>query len=236
MTAPSRPAVREALGRHPWFAGEAVAVLDDLMATGHIVSFPRRRLVFEKGDTGDGLMLLLSGVIKVWTVSVDGREAVLSFLTAGELLGEIAALDGGPRTAGATAMEPVEAFLWRRGAFLDVMRRHPDFAQRIVVVLCQRLRETNVMIEAAVQLPMAARVARALVRLLRRAGHATAGGWRLDFKLTQRDLGAYVGLARENVNRQLKLWEAEGLVAIERGEIVVRDRAALQALAELDDG
>ncbi len=232
----SKAAVREALARHPWFAGEAAPVLESLMLTGHTVAYPRNAQIFSKSEPGDSLMIVLEGVIKIWTVSMDGRESVLAFLGNGDLLGEIAALDGGPRTANATSMEPVEAFLWRRGAFMEVLRDYPDFALRVVTLLCTRLRQTNVMIEATVQLPMAARVARALVGLLRRAGHETKDGWKLDFRLTQRDLGAYIGLARENVNRQLKLWEADGVIRLERGEVVVIDRDALECLAELDEG
>lgn len=232
----SKTAVRDVLARHPWFAGEAAPVLDALLVTGQTVTYARNAQIFAKAEPGDSLVMVLTGVVKIWSVSLDGRESVLSFLADGDLLGEIAALDGGPRTANATAMEPVEAFLWRRNAFLEVMQRYPAFALKVVTVLCARLRHTNVMIEAAVQLPMAARVARGLVSLLRRAGRETADGWRLDFRLTQRDLGAYVGLARENVNRQLKIWEAEGLIKLERGEVIVRDRDGLESLAELDEG
>jgi CRP-like cAMP-binding protein len=114
------------------------------------------------------------------------------------------------------------------------MRAHPDFALRVVTLLCERLRQTNEMVEAAVQLSMAARLARALAGLLKNAGHETPAGWKLDFKLSQRDLGAYVGLARENVNRQLKQWEQAGIVRIEKGEIVVRDRAEVERLGEID--
>ncbi len=231
----SKAAVRDVLARHPWFAGESGAVLDALLATGRTHTYPRHADIFAKAEPGDSLMIVLDGALKVWTVSIDGRETVLSFLAAGDLLGEIAALDGGPRTANATAIERIEAFLWRRSAFLEVMRRYPDFALRVITLLCERLRQTNVMIEAAVQLPMDARVARGVVNLLRRSGRETEAGWRLDFRLTQRDLGAYVGLARENVNRQLKLWEADGLISLERGEVIVRDRSALETLAELDD-
>lgn len=231
----SKLAVREMLARHAWFADEDATVLDELVAAGQTFTYARNGQIFEKGEPGESLMMVLAGVVKIWSVSLDGRESVLSFLSAGDLLGEIAALDGGPRTANATAMEPVEAFVWRRAAFLDVMRREPEFALRVMGLLCLRLRATNVMIEATTQLAMAARVARGLTGLLRRAGRETPAGWRLDFKLTQRDLGAYVGLARENVNRQLKLWEAEGLIALERGEVLVLDREGLEELAELDD-
>jgi CRP-like cAMP-binding protein len=226
--------LREALAAHSWFAGERAEVLDALAATGRPLELARGAQIFARGERGERLMLLRDGVIKISTVSLDGREMVLSFVHAGELLGEIAALDGGPRTADATAMTRVSAFAWNRGAFLEVMRRHPDFALRVVTVLCERLRQTNEMVEAAVQLSMPARIARGLASLLKTAGRQTPDGWRLDFKLTQRDLGAYVGLARENVNRQLKQWEHEGLVRLEKGEVVVRDRAALERLGEVE--
>jgi len=228
------PPLRTALDQHAWFAGESAAVLDALAATGRPLDLARGTQIFARGERGERLMLVREGVIKISTYSLEGREMVLSFVHGGELLGEIAAIDGGPRTADATTMTAVSAFAWNRGAFLDVMRHHPDFALRVVTLLCERLRQTNVMVEAAVQLSMPARIARGLASLLRTAGRQAPDGWRLDFKLTQRDLGAYVGLARENVNRQLKQWEQEGLVRLERGEVVVRDRAALERLGEID--
>ncbi len=232
MTTATSP--RAALAGHRWFAGEDRAVLDALAVTARPLAVARGTTLFARGDPGERLLLVRDGVIRISTLSLEGRETVLSFVHEGELLGEIAALDGGPRTADATAMTPVTAYAWPRRAFLDVMRAHPDFALRVVALLCERLRQTNAMVEAAVQLSMPARVARGLASLLRTAGRETAEGWRLDFKLTQRDLGAYVGLARENVNRQLKQWEQAGLVRLERGEIVVRDRAGVERLGEIE--
>jgi len=225
--------VRDTLAGHRWFAagGEVRAAL---AATARGIEVARGTQIFARGEPGERLLLLRDGVVKISTVSLEGREMVLSFVQGGELLGEIAALDGGPRTADATAMTHVSALAWPRAAFLDVMRAHPDFALRVVTLLCERLRHTNEMVEAAVQLPMAARVARALASLLKNAGRETPDGWRLDFKLSQRDLGAYVGLARENVNRQLKQWEQAGLIKLDKGEIIVRDRAAVERLGEVD--
>ena len=226
--------VRDALAGHRWFADENGEVRAALAASARAVTFARGTQIFARGEAGERLLLLRDGVVKISNLSLEGREMVLSFVQGGELLGEIAALDGGPRTADAIAMTPVAAVAWPRTAFTAVMRAHPDFALRVVTLLCERLRHTNDMVEAAVQLSMAARLARALAGLLRNAGRETPEGWRLDFKLTQRDLGAYVGLARENVNRQLKQWEQAGLVRLERGEIVVRDRAEVERLGEIE--
>jgi CRP-like cAMP-binding protein len=226
--------LRATLAEHRWFAGAGDDVLDALAATGRPVTFARGTQLFARGENGDRLLLVQAGVVKISSVSLEGREMVLSFVHGGEFLGEIAALDGGPRTADATALTAVTAYSWTRGAFLAVMRAHPDFALRVVKLLCARLRQTNVMVESAVQLPRSARIARGLSSLLKTAGRETADGWRLDFKLSQRDLAAYVGLARENVNRQLRQWENLGLVRLERGEVVVRDRAALEELGEVE--
>jgi len=224
----------DALAGHRWFAGDGEAVRAALAATARTLDIARGTQIFARGEPGARLLLLREGVVKISTVSLDGRELVLSFVQGGELLGEIAALDGGPRTADATALTAVSAFAWPRGAFLEVMRNHPDFALRLVTLLCERLRHTNVMVEAAVQLSMSARMARGLASLLKTAGRETPEGWRLDFKLSQRDLGAYVGLARENVNRQLKQWEQAGLVRLDKGEIIVRDRAEVERLGEIE--
>ena len=229
-----RAGLRDALAGHRWFAHQGEAVQRALAATARAVDMPRGTQIFARGEPGERLMLVRDGVVKISNVSLEGREVVLSFVKGGELLGEIAALDGGPRTADATAMTHVSAVAWPRRTFMDVMRAHPDFALDVISSLCERLRQTNDMVEAAAQLSMAARLARALAGLLKNAGRETPEGWRLAFKLSQRDLGAHVGLARENVNRQLKQWEQAGLVKLERGEIVVRDRAAFERLGEVD--
>ncbi|MEO1091017.1 MAG: Crp/Fnr family transcriptional regulator [Pseudomonadota bacterium] len=235
MQADRQAAVRDTLAGVDLFRTNHPGDIDDLVAVGQVVSYPRGATLFQKLDAGDRLMVVLEGTVRVSSVSIEGREAVITFVRPGELLGEIGTLDGEPRTADASALTEVDVFVVRRTAFIDYVHGHPDFALRLIQFLCQRLRRSTGMIEASVQLSMASRVAFGVLSLMEHAGRRQPRGWRLDFKLTQRDLGAFVGLARENVNRQLRVLEQERLLVLDKGEVVVPDLERLRARAEGGD-
>lgn len=176
-------------------------------------------------------MIVLSGRIKIRTVSADGREIVLNFIEPGQLFGEIALLDGKPRTAGAAILEPCEVFVLRRQAVLSFLEQNPLAAIRLIGVLCQKLRRTTQMFEEKLLLSMAPRVARALLRLASEHGRKIADGIIIDLKLSQSELGAYIGLSRENVNRQLGAWREAGIVSSREGRIVLHALKQLETLA-----
>lgn len=235
MTRDRTTEVRQALARTALFGTLSEAQVCGVVARGVTQTFPARRVIFQKNDPGDSLMVVLSGRIKISNVSLEGREAVLNFMTPGQVLGEIALLDGRPRTADATAVEKSEVFVLRRRDVEPLLREQPDIAIRFIDVLCAKLRDTTEMVEDTLFLHMAARVAKALLRLAETHGEPVAPGSpavRLGVKFSQRELGGYVGLARENVNRQLGAWREEGLVRIDRGHIVLLDPDGLRTVAE----
>jgi CRP/FNR family cyclic AMP-dependent transcriptional regulator len=174
---------------------------------------------------------VVSGRVRIGTVTPEGREAVLNFVEPGQTFGEMAILDGKPRSADATALEPCELFCLKRRDVLAFLEQHPEVALRVIGVLCQRLRRTTEMVEDAALRAMAPRIARALLRLAADHGRPVADGVRIELELSQRELGAYCGLARENVNRQLSLWREAGLVRQEGRRLVLRDRPALEKIA-----
>jgi CRP-like cAMP-binding protein len=98
--------------------------------------------------------------------------------------------------------------------------------------LCERIRHTNEQLEDTLFLLQSARLAKTLVRLAREYGRKTSDGVKIDIKLSQRELGNLVGMRREGLNRQLSLWRDEGLIAIERGIISVRDVTRLEQAAD----
>jgi CRP-like cAMP-binding protein len=225
--------IRAALSGNELFGVLSGDQLDRVIGRGVTATFPGRRVVFQKNEPGDSLMVVLNGRIKISTMSMDGREAVLNFILPGGVLGEIALLDGGVRTADATASEPTEVFVLRRRDLIPLLREQPDIAVQLIEVLCRKLRGTTEQVEASMFSNTPSRMARALLRLAASHGHRQgASGVRIEVKLSQRDLGGYVGLARENVNRQLSAWRDEGLVSVEQGYITLLDPTRLQAIAE----
>jgi CRP-like cAMP-binding protein len=189
-------------------------------------------VIFHKGDAGLGMMAVVTGRVKISSGVAPDKEVVLNIIDPGEVFGEIALLDGKPRTADATAMEPTELVVLDRRDFLPMIERHPEVCLRIINVLCEHIRHTNEQLEDTLFLLQSARLAKTLVRLAREYGRKTADGVKIDIKLSQRELGNLVGMRREGLNRQLSLWRDEGLIAIEGGRISVRDVAKLERAAD----
>jgi CRP/FNR family transcriptional regulator, cyclic AMP receptor protein len=233
MTTQRTPAeLRDVLAANELFEVLSEPELDQLLAHAHTVSYPAGAVIFQKHDPGHSLMAVLSGRVKISNVSLEGREAVHNLIGPGEVFGEIALLDGKDRTADATALEPTELLVLQRRDFIPFLERNPRVTVRLIEVLCGRLRRTTVIVEDGAFLTMAPRVARALLRLAEEHGRVRRGQVRIDLKLSQRELGGLVGLARENVNRQLRVWREEGLIHLDHGHIVIESMERLRAVAE----
>jgi len=145
----------------------------------------------------------------------------------------LAALDGKPRSADAMALEPTEALvLWRRD-LIPVLERHPQAMLGIIEALAGKVRQMSAALEHA-GLQMNARAANALLRLAEQHGREVADGTLIDFKLSQRDLGSFAGLSRENMNRQLAELRDMGLIRLDGPMIIIVDREGLAACAEAE--
>ncbi|MFO0988436.1 MAG: Crp/Fnr family transcriptional regulator [Alphaproteobacteria bacterium] len=219
---------REIFAQHAFFRGLAEAAIDELVARSRIERCRRGKTIFRRASPGTAMMAVLRGSVKICTVSRNGKEAVLNVIGPGQVFGEIAVLDGGPRTADAVALVESDILVLDRRDFVPVVRAHPDLAQRLLEVLCGRLRKTSEQLEDAFFLDMPGRMAKAL--LAARTGDG-AGGAAL-VQLTQRELGEMIGTARESVNKLLHSWQEQGIVALRRGAIAVRKPDALKRLAE----
>lgn len=166
------------------------------------------------------MMALLRGSVRISTGSADGREVVLNTITAGEVFGEIALLDGKPRTADVVAATNGKVLTIERAAVLRLLEQHPEFGLRLIEGLCGRLRATLVQLESMVFQDVATRLAASLLGLAQ--GKAPR---RLD--ITQAALGQLVGASREIVNKRLRALAAQGIVALSPGRILLLDEARL---------
>lgn len=188
--------------------------------------------IINQGDeNGDFAVYLLTGGLKVSFVSAGGREIILSYCAPGELVGEIALLDSGPRTATVTAIVPSRVLLFPTQAFLETVSASPASVAALMRELAKRVRQQNLVIESDRTFSMGPRLARALVRLIDKDG----GGGRLLYNPSQSDLGAFAGLARENVSRLLSEWEAQGIIARDGRTLELRDPEYLRLMAEFGD-
>jgi CRP/FNR family cyclic AMP-dependent transcriptional regulator len=196
-------------------------------------SVPRTTTICAKGDPGSSLFVICRGTVKITSPSVDGHDALFNLISKGDILGEIALLDGGTRTADAVAITDCEFFVIERRDFLPLMREEPEIALRMIEILCGKVRQTTEQAENLMFLSLPARLAKALLRL-----SDSGDGRPCERKavITQKDLGNLIGMSRESTNRQLRMWEEQGWVRLERGGIVVLSPTALEPIAENDTG
>jgi CRP-like cAMP-binding protein len=205
--------------RHHCLLGKLAPQHIDRLVTSIITKSVKRGTgIFAKGDPGSSLFAIGAGTVKISVPSVEGKDAVFNVLGTGDIFGEIALLDGHPRTADATAVTDCALYVLERRDFLPLMREEPEVALRLIEILCSRLRRTTKQAEDVMFLDLQSRLAKALMRLL----ESEAGGTReRKIAITQKDLGNIIGVSRESTNKQLRLWEDKKWVRLERNAVVI---------------
>jgi CRP/FNR family transcriptional regulator, cyclic AMP receptor protein len=223
---------RRSLGNCVLFR-EIVAVdKDALLSRARLRRFGAGETIFLMGSPGDSMMAVLSGNVRISVPAVDGREIVLAILHENEVFGEIAMLDGKERTADARALTSCTLAILERRDVLAFMDRHPSAWLRLVEVLCERMRRTDMHIAEVALLQLPIRLAKALLRMSSLEPIASVGHNNPTIQLSQRELGNLVGAARESVNKCLREWQRAGIVRVESSLITIADRATLEELAE----
>jgi CRP/FNR family transcriptional regulator, cyclic AMP receptor protein len=209
-----------------------------LMQIKRLGSFAETRRIasgttlFLKGAPGTALFALVSGTVKIAVASIDGREATFNLLHAGDIFGEIALLDGQPRTANAIAVTDCELMVIKHDDFLRFVHGEPEVSTKLIELLCARLRVAGTRMEEAVFLNLPVRLARLLVRLLE---ENAAAADKNNLCITQQEISGLLATTRESVNRHLQIWARRGVIALKRGTILVLVPRALAALASGDD-
>lgn len=192
------------------------------------------QMLFTAGDPGDGCYRVEQGLLKVSMVSPSGGERILAILGPGTLVGELAMIDAQPRSASVTAVRDSELSFISRTAFEAVAQTHPEVYRHIVKLLVQRLRDTNTVVAAMSFLSLKGRVAQSLLGLAEAFGNDVGSGRILvKQKVTQSDLAAMAGIARENVSRIINDWMRQKLISRLAGYYCLEDRSALEREAEM---
>ena len=205
-----------------------------LFATARPHRLKADQTLFVAGDPGDGCYRVEQGLLKVSVVSPAGGERILAILGPGTLVGELAMIDARPRSASVTAARDSELSFISRAAFEQVAGAHPEVYRHIVRLLVRRLRDTNNVVAAMSFLPLKGRVAHALLSLAEAFGNDVGSGRILiRQKVTQSDLAAMTGIARENVSRVLNDWVRTKLLTRLAGYYCLENRAALEREAQM---
>lgn len=194
------------------FAGIDTEEARALLEAFRPVSYSAGEVLFTQHDPGEFLLIVRTGRVRLSLTSEDGRELNLRHATSGHVLGEIAALDGGPRSATAMAIGPVTAMKLTRTDLRALMIRFPALAERFIIWLCARLRETTGQLEAIALHPLDVRLARFLLFALQ--GRTAPPGKRVALELgfSQGELAQFVGGSRPKVNGALAMLEQAGAI------------------------
>jgi CRP-like cAMP-binding protein len=177
---------------------------------------------------------VLSGRVRISATSSEGREITLNMIDAGEVFGEIALLDGKPRSGDATAIEDSKLLMVERRHFLNYLASNNQLALRVIEVLCERLRDTSETLGNFAMLDLPGRLARKLMSLASEYGNPRNGRTHLEIRLSDTDLARFVGCTRETVNKQMRAWEDAGVVEREGGWIAVCKPSTLRRVAGQD--
>ena len=221
---------RQLLAQSALFSQLEPMELDRLVQFARLKKVDAKDVVFYQGDPGNQMFAVVSGRIRISIVSEEGKEIILGTLGPGDVFGEIALFDGKSRTATATATEASEFLVIERKDLIPFLEKHPQVAIKLLGALSARLRMTDELIEDTLFLNLTSRLAKKLLALARVNGQQTPQGVRINLKLSQQELGNLVGTTRESVNKQLRAWQEEGLISMDRGYITILDSKELALL------
>jgi CRP-like cAMP-binding protein len=223
--------------RCPLFGGAEPGDVEEVARHVRRRRFRRGEVIFHEGDPGDSLHVVASGSVKIVLSSEVGEEAIIATLHAGDFFGELALLDGAPRSATATAVEAAETVSLPRQTFLEEIGRNAALRDCLLRSLATELRRLTGHVEELHFLDLSGRLASRLARLARDADpppERTEDGRleaRLEWPFTQSDLAAMIGATRQSVNRLLVDLVDRGLVRIDRETLVIPDHERLEEMA-----
>ena len=197
-------------------------------------TYKKGQLVFSEADSGDALFVVVEGLLKVFLTSEDGEELVLVTLRPPDVFGELALLDGGPRSASVEALEQSTLIALRRSDFLEVIKHDPVMTETLLRSLGRLVRRLTQQASDLIFLDLHGRVAKLLLRFAGEAnGGATDRPVVLDLNLTQTDIASMVGGSRQSVNKVLRAFERKGYVELQGRKILVQRPDLLRARAGL---
>jgi len=213
----------------PYFAGLSAADLEAVSQRMFEQSIERGDMILLEDDPSEAIYFVVSGAVKVFKTSIEGKEQILCLLRVGESFNDVPILDGGPNLASAVAMTPIVLYGMTRSDIEELLRENPRIAMNVIRVLSKKVRHFVSMVEDLSFRDVTSRVAKLLLEYATDHGGPEEGTQRP--RLTQQEMAAMVGTAREVVGRSLKVLEEEGAIRMDRHRIVVTNRKALQQMS-----
>ncbi|MER7277031.1 Crp/Fnr family transcriptional regulator [Dactylosporangium sp. CA-052675] len=223
----------EALARSGIMQGIDADAAEELARGLDHVDVRRGDVLFNEGEPGDSLYIVLQGKIKLGRRAHDGRQNLLAIMGPGDMVGELALFDPGPRTATATAVVDSRASRLTKASLRSWLVRRPEIAEQLLRVLARRLRRTNDALADLIFTDVPGRVAKKLLQLAGPFGVRDGGVLRVTHDLTQEELAQLVGASRETVNKALADFSSRGWIRLEGKSVVIADPERLARRARV---
>jgi CRP-like cAMP-binding protein len=209
-----------------YFSGLGLAELESIRKLVFEKTADRAEMVLLEGELAANLYFVASGAVKVFKTSAEGKEQILSIVRPGESFNDVPMFDGGPNPASARTMGPVLLYGIKKNDMKDILRDHPQIALNVIKVLAKRVRHLVSLVEDLSFRHVISRVAKILFEHVGdEMGHRP--------RLTQQEMAAMAGTAREVVGRSLKALEEQGAIKLDRHRIIITDKEALQKIMEV---
>jgi CRP/FNR family transcriptional regulator/CRP/FNR family cyclic AMP-dependent transcriptional regulator len=210
------------------FASLSDEDIRELMAVAKQRTFRSGEVIFHRDDPGQVLYVIKEGKVKIALISPDGQEISLVVFGKGECFGELALLDGEPRSADAIALERVQCYTLQRTDFHNAIMKNPKIAIQVLEVLSRRLRKTDEQVENLIFLDVYGRVAKKLLELAEEHGNKVDDGTRIEVRLTQQELASMVGASRESVNKVMGYFTEKQIISTDKHRITIHRIADLK--------
>jgi CRP/FNR family transcriptional regulator, cyclic AMP receptor protein len=210
------------------FANLSDEDISELMNVAKRRVFRAGEVIFHRDDPGQVLYVIKDGKVKISLTSSDGQEISLVVFGKGEYFGELALLDGFPRSADAIALERVECYTLQRSDFHNAIMKNPKIGIQVLEVLSKRLRNTDQHVEDLTFLDVYGRVAKKLLELAEAHGTEVDDGIRIEVRLTQQELASMVGASRESVNKVMGYFTDKGFLSTDKHRVTVHRMKALR--------
>jgi len=223
------PDVAAILGKSLLFGALDEGGRRELAARVHRRSFNVGEPIFHIGAPGQSMMVVLAGTVRVTLPGPKGKTVILADVGTGELLGEVALLDGKERSADATALTKCDLLVLERRDVVGFLEKRPDLCLKLLELLCARLRKSDQRMSDIAFFELSSRLAKVL---LDRAGKPARANLKPKLSLSQTELAGMINATRENVNRCLRNWQRQGIVDVSERWITLLQRDLLEAITE----
>ena len=223
----------EVLTRSGIFQGVDPEAAKSLAKDLDYIEIRKGDVLFNEGEPGDSLYIVLSGKIKVGRRAADGRQNLIAVMGPSDMVGELSLFDPGPRTATATALTDSRLARLRKQSLRPWLTNRPEIAEQLLWVLARRLRRTNDALADLIFTDVPGRVAKNLLQLAGKFGSRDGGVLRVTHDLTQEELAQLVGASRETVNKALADFASRGWLRLDGKSVIIMDPERLARRARI---